>query len=101
MSKKAVKIGVRIVDRPTLSKPAPNQPYQPPKKQYFKAIATCNIAGKRFSRTAAAETEEGSRREAYSKLATLIAKQGAVPVEKYGVEISPSKQDNGQDASES
>ncbi len=87
MAKKAVKIGVRIVERPTPITPDPTKPYQPPKKQVFKAIATCNITGKRYSRTASMPTEQQAREEAYSKLATMIAKQGAVPVEKYGITI--------------
>lgn len=92
MSKKAVQIGVRIVQRPAPVVQDPNKPYQPPKKQLFKAIATCNIAGMRYSRTAAADSETGAREEAYSKLATLIARQGAVPLEKFGVESTPSDQ---------
>ena len=86
MSKKPVKIGVRIVERPSPVQQDSNQPYRPPKKQFFKAIATCNIAGRRFSRTAASETELGARSEAFSKLATLIAKQGCVPLKAFGVE---------------
>jgi len=84
MSKQAIKIGVRIVERPKPIETPPGQPYRPPKKQWFKAIATCELDGKRFSKTASKETEDESRLEAYSKLATLVAKQGAVPVKGYG-----------------
>ena len=94
MSKKAVQIGVRIVERPSPVKQTPGQPYQPPKKQFFKAIATCNIAGKRLSRTAACDTEDQARHQAYSKLATLIARQGAVPVEKYGAKPSEDQSES-------
>ncbi len=86
MSKQAIKIGVRIVDRPKSIEMPPGRPYQPPKKQRFKAIATCEINNKRFSKTAAKDTEKEAREEAYSKLATLVAKQGAVPVKGFGLE---------------
>ncbi len=86
MSKQAIKIGVRTVERPKPIKPAPNQPYRPPKKLVFKAIATCEINGKRYSKTASKETEDGSRLEAFSKLATLVAKMGAMPIKGFGFE---------------
>ncbi len=86
MSKQAIKIGVRIVDRPKPTKTPPGQPYRPPKKQRFKAIATCEINGRRLSKTASTETEDQARQEAYSKLATLVAKQGAIPVKGFGFE---------------
>jgi len=86
MSKEFVKIGVRIVERPQQAQPQKGQAYQPAKKQVFKAIATCEIDGKRFSKTASNETEEASKNDAYSKLATLVAKQGAVPGKGFGFE---------------
>ena len=85
MSKQAVKIGVRIVERPQHIEIPAGQPYQPPKKQLFKAIATCELNGRRLSKTASKETEEASREEAFSKLATLVAKQGAFPVKGFGL----------------
>jgi len=84
MSKELVKIGIRIVDRPRSIPNQPGQPYRPAKKQVFKAIATCEINGKRYSKTASLESEAESRDEAYSKLATLVAKQGAVPAKGFG-----------------
>jgi hypothetical protein len=92
MSKEAIKIGVRLVSRPEPVQQAPNQPYRPPKAQVFKAIATCSIGNKQFSRTSAKPTEEEARSDAYSKLATLIAKQGVVPVPGFGVEVDSSDQ---------
>ncbi|MBL4697411.1 MAG: hypothetical protein JKX70_01115 [Phycisphaerales bacterium] len=86
MSKEFIQIGVRIVERPLEIKQPKNQPYQPPKQQFYKAIATCQIQGKRLSRTASMETELGAKKEAYSKLATLVAKQGRVPGEGYGLD---------------
>ncbi len=86
MSKQVIKIGVRIVDRPQPTPMPSGQPYRPPKKQRFKAIATCEINGKRFSKTASKDTEQEARQEAYSKLATLVAKQGAVPAKGFGLE---------------
>ncbi len=86
MSKQAIKIGVRIVDRPKPIKTPPGQPYRPPKKQWFKAIATCEINSQRLSKTASKETQQAARDEAYSKLATLVAKQGAIPIKGFGFE---------------
>lgn len=86
MSKEFIKIGVRIVDRPQPVDSQSGKPFQPSKKQVYKAIATCEINGKRFSKTASNETEEASKSEAYSKLATLVAKQGAVPGKGFGFE---------------
>ena len=86
MSKEYIKIGVRIVERPAPPLPASSdQPYQPPKKPVFKAIATCQLRAKNLSRTATAETESEAIEQAYSKLATLVAKNGAVPAQGYGV----------------
>ncbi len=88
MSKQAIKIGVRIVERPQSVSTPPGQPYRPAKKQLFKAIATCEINGKRLSKTASKEGETESREEAFNKLATLVAKQGAFPVKGFGFEES-------------
>ena len=94
MSKQAIKIGVRIVERPKSIKPTPNQPYRPSKKPVFKAIATCEINGKRYSKTASKETEAVSRLEAFRKLATLVAKMGAVPIKGFGVEEGDESEKN-------
>jgi hypothetical protein len=80
MSKDQVKIVTRIVERPTPVKDAGDRPYRPAKRAVFKAIATCELAGKRLSRTATNEDEDESKRLAYNKLATLIAKSGGIPV---------------------
>lgn len=85
MSKAFVKIVVRVVERPVQTKPQNGQSYQPPKKAVFKAIATCELNGKQYSRTATHESEEETRRQAFSKLATLVAKLGGVPGEGPGV----------------
>jgi hypothetical protein len=77
MSKDAVQIIVRIVERPVAPKKSkPGTPYQPPKQGKYKAIATCKLNGKPVSRTASMNTEEQTRLEAYSKLASLVAKHG-------------------------
>lgn len=86
MPKETIKIGVRIVQRPAPIKPAQGEAYRPPKSPVFKAIATCDIAGKHLSKTASKPTEQEARLEAYSKLATLVAKQGALPAKGYGVD---------------
>jgi len=83
MSKEFVKIGVRIVERPAPPLPQTSAEYRPPKKPVFKAIATCQVNGKNLSRTAAAETETEAIENAFSKLATLVAKHGAVPAPGY------------------
>ncbi len=88
MSKKPIQIVVRVVDRPAIEKPDSNKPYQPPKAAVFKSIATCEINGKRYSKTATDSSEEVSRTSAFSKLATLVAKQGAVPIPGPGVPAS-------------
>lgn len=94
MTKNAVQIIVRVVERPVEpSKPKPGAPYQPPKQAKFKAIATCKINGKQVSRTASMITEEETRLEAYSKLATLVAKHGSVPVQGPGV-LAPTADEN-------
>ena len=90
MPKDAIRIVVRIVDRPSAAKPDPNQPYRPPKAQVFKAIANCTLNGKPLSRTATSPTESQARLDAFDKLATLVAKQGdAFPVKGPGVEDIP------------
>ncbi len=90
MPKDAIRITVRIVDRPDSAKPDPNKPYQPPKAQVFKAIADCTLNGKSLSRHATSSTESQARLNAFDKLATLVAKQGdAFPVKGPGVEVSP------------
>jgi len=87
MPKDAIRIVVRIVERPAPTKPNPNIPYQPPKAQVFKAIANCTLNGKSLSRTATSSTEPQARLNAFNKLATLVAKQGdAFPVKGPGVE---------------
>ncbi len=88
MSKKPIQIVVRVVERPCPQKPTPDKPYQPPKAAVYKSIATCDINGKRFSKTATDANEESSRTSAFSKLATLVAKQGAVPIPGPGVPAS-------------
>ncbi|MDF1810454.1 MAG: hypothetical protein P1U42_12245 [Phycisphaerales bacterium] len=85
MSKEFVKIGVRVVERPAPPLPQKDGEYRPPKKPVFKAIATCRVNGKNLSRTATAETETESIENAFSKLATLVAKNGAVPSPGYVV----------------
>ncbi len=87
MSKDGIIIVVRIVERPKQADASPGQAYQPPKAPIYKAIATCEIKGKRLSRTSAKPSEVNARMDAYSKLATLVAKQGAVPVQGHGVVI--------------
>jgi|GEM_PF-2948979 len=87
MSKAAISIVVRLVESPKPATPKPGQPYQPPKRPVFKSIATCSVNGKRLSKTASMETEAESRLEAFNKLATLVAKHGAVPIKGVGVEI--------------
>lgn len=86
MGKQVINVGVRIVERPKPVKAEAGEPYRPAKKQLFKAIATCEIDGKRYSRTASTETEDSSRQEAFNKMATLVAKQGAFPVKGFGFE---------------
>tara|TARA_R110000744_G_C19284610_1_gene553967 strand:+ start:219 stop:491 length:273 start_codon:yes stop_codon:yes gene_type:complete len=90
MPKNAIRITVRIVDRPNTTKPDPSKPYQPPKAQVFKAIAECTLNGKSLSRNAVSTTESQARLDAFDKLATLVAKQGdAFPVKGPGVEDTP------------
>ena len=90
MPKDAIRIMVRIVDRPDATKPDPNTPYQPPKAQVYKAIANCTLNGTPLSRTATHPTESQARLDAFDKLATLVAKQGdAFPVKGPGVEVTP------------
>ena len=85
--KDAIRVTVQITDRPANAKPDPNQPYQPPKAQVYKAIALCTLNGKSISRTATRATESQARLDAFDKLSTLIAKQGnAFPVKGRGVE---------------
>jgi len=91
MSKSAISIVVRLVESRKPTPPVPGQPYQPPKRPVFKSIATCEVNGKRLSKTASMDTEAASRLEAYSKLATLVAKHGAVPVMGVGVEMGKDK----------
>lgn len=86
MAKETIKIGVRIVQRPEPVKASKDASYRPPKAPVFKAIATCEIAGKHLSKTASKPTEEEARLDAYSKLATLVAKQGALPAKGYGLD---------------
>ncbi|MFK7759315.1 MAG: hypothetical protein AB8C13_05145 [Phycisphaerales bacterium] len=87
MPKDAIRVTVRITERPPPAKPDPNKPYQPPKAQVFKAIALCTLNGKPISRTATSPTESQARLDAFEKLSTLIAKQGnAFPVKGPGVE---------------
>lgn len=87
MAKDGISIVVRIVERPKPVESLPGQAFQPPKATVYKAIATCEIKGKRYSRTSAKPTEVNARMDAYSKLASLVAKQGAVPVQGHGVVI--------------
>ena len=90
MPKDAIRITVQIINRPAEAKPKPNQPYQPPKAQAFKAIANCTLNGKSLSRTATSPTESQARLNAFEKLATLVAKQGnAFPIKGPGVEDTP------------
>jgi len=80
MSKEQVKIITRIVERPVPIKQTSDQPFRPAKKQVFKAIATCELGGKRLSRTATNVDEDESKRLAYNKLAGVVAKSGRVPI---------------------
>lgn len=90
MPKDAIRITVRIVDRPAAAELDPKQPYQPPKAQVFKAIADCTLNGKSLSRHATSSSESQARLNAFDKLATLVAKQGnAFPIKGPGVEDLP------------
>ncbi|MGV6814993.1 MAG: hypothetical protein ACWA5W_08305 [Phycisphaerales bacterium] len=92
MAKDAVRVVVRIVERPPSTKTTQSSgAYQPPKHPKFKAIATCQVGEKPLSRTAAMPTEAQARESAYNKLATLIAKHGAFPIKGPGVDM-PDKQ---------